>query len=80
MAMSGHLDADTFRPRLESYKKPYGAVTENTRVEFHVRPKRSLGVTKAALLARFEFDDNRVEQVPMACRSGAKPGQLHLHL
>ncbi len=63
--MSGKLDADTFRPRLEIYKRPYGAVTENTEVEFHIRPKRSLGILQAVLVARFEFDDNRIQRIPM---------------
>ncbi len=71
MVMTGQLDAETFQPRLESYKKPYGAVTENTDVEFHIRPKRELGISQAVLMARFEFDGNRIERVPMS-RVGAE--------
>jgi glycosidase len=63
--MSGRLDAETFQPRLERYKKPYGAVTDHTEVELHIRPQRGLAVCSATLCARFEFDNNRVEQVPM---------------
>ncbi len=63
--MSGQLDADTFQPRLERFKKPYGAVKDNTDVELHIYPKRSLGVRRAVLLARFEFDNNRIQEISM---------------
>ena len=47
------------------FKSPYGAVSSGTRVSLTLRPSRAHGFSRGILTARYEFDDNRVEQIPM---------------
>ncbi|MBQ3089355.1 MAG: glycoside hydrolase family 13 protein [Oscillospiraceae bacterium] len=54
-----------FDSRQSAYKRPYGAVTPGTRVEFDLRPPRQEGFSRAWLYARYEFDHDRVETYEM---------------
>ena len=63
--MPDYFDSETFQPRLEKYKTPYGAVPCGTAVTLRIRPKRTLGFSRAVLVARYEFSDNRNVEIPM---------------
>ncbi len=53
------MDLQTFNPRLEEYKCPYGAVPSGEKVRFTLRPPRSAGYSRCILTARLEFEDDR---------------------
>ena len=63
--MPDYFDTEAFQPRLEQYKTPYGAVPSGTSVTLRIRPKRTFGFSRAVLTARYEFADNRTDEVPM---------------
>lgn len=59
------FDKRIYDSRDLSYKRPYGAVPMGTTVEFTLRPRRDEGFSRGVLIARYEFDNNRVEEHPM---------------
>ena len=58
-------DSRIYDSRDPRCKTPYGAVSAGTRVTFTLRPPRTGGFSRARLLARFEFRDNEVQELPM---------------
>ena len=59
------FDKQIFDSRSPSYKRPYGAVPMGTVVELTLRPRREEGFSRGVLIAKYEFQDNRVEEHPM---------------
>ena len=47
------------------YKTPYGAVPAGTAVQFTLRPPRDAGISRARLVATFEFRDNQTVTLDM---------------
>ena len=47
------------------YKTPYGAVPAGTAVQFTLRPPRDAGISRARLVATFEFRDNQTITLDM---------------
>ncbi len=65
MNTTDFFDTQTYQPRLEQYKAPYGAVSSGTVVTFTLRPRRAWGVAAATLVARYEFDRDRLAEHPL---------------
>ena len=55
-----------FDPAEVRCKSPYGAVGSGTKVTFTVRPRRQDCFAGGVLTARWEFDDDKVTQTPLA--------------
>ena len=47
------------------YKDPYGAVASGTTVHLHLRPQRSMGYSKANMVAEYESKDGQKVMQPM---------------
>ena len=58
-------DNQIFNSRSLDYKRPYGAVTPGTTVEFTLRPQRSEGFSRGTLVVKYEFDDSRSRDIPL---------------
>ena len=58
-------DNQIFKSRSLDYKRPYGAVTPGTTVEFTLRPQRSEGFSRGTLVVKYEFDDSRSRDIPL---------------
>jgi cyclomaltodextrinase len=56
------LDTPYFDSRDSRYKSPFGAVPSGERVRLTLRPRRGEGFSRGVLTARYEFQDNRVEE------------------
>lgn len=59
------FDLLTYRSTSSQYKEPYGAVPSGTSVRFTLRPNRAEGFSRGFLIARFEFRNNEVTEIPM---------------
>ena len=59
------IDHPVFDSRDPRYKTPYGAVPSGTEVQLALRPPRSLGFSKAQLVAEYESKDKQKVVQPM---------------
>ncbi len=59
------FDLTVYDPWKREYKRPYGAVTSGSVVRFTIKPLRSGGFSRARLLARFEFWEDKVREVDL---------------
>ncbi len=59
------MDLLTYDSRDPSFKTPYGAVPAGTAVTFTLRPPMASGFSRGVLLARLEFRDNQLLELPM---------------
>lgn len=61
-------DEAVFSPKDPRCKAPYGAVPSGTRVRFTLRPPRAAGFSHGVLIARFEFEEDRIVRIPLPWR------------
>lgn len=63
--MHPHDTAPWFDPASPLCKSPYGAAASGDKVTFALRPLRSRGFVRGSLTARWEFDGDRLSQLPL---------------
>ena len=65
ISLHPHDTSPWFDPASPLCKSPYGAAASGDKVTFTLRPLRSRGFVRGTLTARWEFDGDRLSELPL---------------